>query len=461
MQVLGWRSSRHALFALTGHFQNPGPFGGFIACVMAVAGAWLMGSPVKPGMTKEKMGTKKMTTIVSVFAWVALGMGLLVLPASMSRAGWLGLAVALGVEWMRSPIRSGMTKSLLRLLIGCSVVLVLLVGAFLLKPDSALGRLHVWRMECRAIAERPWSGAGPGMGPWAYGDAQEAFFREHLETVSAATIRVAGCPDHAYNEYLGIGVEYGLPAMVLAVLLVVSSIVVLHKAGSPLAAGLTAWAVFACASYPLAVPQLQILGVVFVISGVISGLLMIPNKVIAVVLAALVLVATGWMGFADQGRRMTETGQRVTETGQRMTENGWRMMKKGEREREEARVVYADGYALHLAGWYVESTQLLEKGARMSCDPMFEIIMGKNAEALGDCEKAAALYGKAHYMVPSRLYPLVRLMRLQIRQGRDPQALETARQIVAMPVNGRNAGMVRLHEETQKTLDSLIVVTRR
>ena len=461
MQVLGWRSSRHALFALTGHFQNPGPFGGFIACVMAVAGAWLMGSPVKPGMTKEKMGTKKMTTIVSVFAWVALGMGLLVLPASMSRAGWLGLAVALGVEWMRSPIRSGMTKSLLRLLIGCSVVLVLLVGAFLLKPDSALGRLHVWRMECRAIAERPWSGAGPGMGPWAYGDAQEAFFREHLETVSAATIRVAGCPDHAYNEYLGIGVEYGLPAMVLAVLLVVSSIVVLHKAGSPLAAGLTAWAVFACASYPLAVPQLQILGVVFVISGVISGLLMIPNKVIAVVLAALVLVATGWMGFADQGRRMTETGQRVTETGQRMTENGWRMMKKGDREREEARVVYADGYALHLAGWYVESTQLLEKGARMSCDPMFEIIMGKNAEALGDCEKAAALYGKAHYMVPSRLYPLVRLMRLQIRQGRDPQALETARQIVAMPVNGRNAGMVRLHEETQKTLDSLIVVTRR
>ena len=36
-QVLGWRSSRHALYALTGHFQNPGPFGGFIACVMAVA----------------------------------------------------------------------------------------------------------------------------------------------------------------------------------------------------------------------------------------------------------------------------------------------------------------------------------------------------------------------------------------------------------------------------------------
>ena len=97
----------------------------------------------------------------------------------------------------------------------------------------------------------------------------------------------------------------------------------------------------------------------------------------------------------------------------------------------------------------------------MSSDPMFEIIMGKNAEALGDIDKAASLYEKAHYMVPSRLYPLVRLMRLRVRQGRDGDALATAWQIVAMPVNDRNAGMVRLHEETQKTLDSLIVVTGR
>ena len=42
LQVLGWRMSRHSLYALTGHFNNPGPYGGFIACVMAVAAAWVM-----------------------------------------------------------------------------------------------------------------------------------------------------------------------------------------------------------------------------------------------------------------------------------------------------------------------------------------------------------------------------------------------------------------------------------
>ena len=501
-QVLGWRSSRHALFALTGHFQNPGPFGGFIACVMAVAGAWVMGfadrgrrmtggsrrmTEEETGMMTEGAGmaedsslslrmtrrSLRMTMVVNGIAWAALGMGFLVLPASMSRAGWLGLAVALGVEWMRSPIRSGMTKegsgttqpsrhagqrSGIRWVAGVALCLALLVGAFLLKPDSALGRVHVWRMECRAIAERPWTGAGPGMGPWAYGEAQEAFFREHLETASPATIRVAGCPDHAYNEYLGIGVEHGIPAMVLAVLLVVSSIAVLHKAGSPLAAGLTAWSVFACASYPLAVPQLRILGSVFIVAAVITGALQTGGRCLryAALLPLVSAVAlTLWIKIPGQARN---DGRMVRNDG-RMVRNDGRMVRND--AAEDIRAVYAEGYALHQAGRYAESTELLEKGALMSCDPMFEIIMGKNAEALGDFGRAAALYEKAHYMVPSRLYPLVRLMRLQVRQGRDGEALATARQIVAMPVNGRNAGMVRLHGDAAQALDSLKTVIGR
>lgn len=317
-QVLGWRSSRHALYALTGHFQNPGPFGGFIACVMAVAGAWLL----IPGPDKcvfrcnsrsRGQGLHRLwpismpgilsvvTWITTVLAWSALATGILVLPASMSRAGWLGLAIALGIEWLRvqperqglggafarvgsgeaerspiappGPLPSGKRTRAQRRVIVFAVGLALLAGAFALKPDSALGRLHVWRMECRAIAERPWRGAGPGMGPWAYGEAQEAFFRERLATVSPATIRVAGCPEYAFNEFLGLGVEYGLPALLLSMLLVVSSILVLHRSNSPLAAGLTAWAVFACASYPLSVPQHRILGTIFIIVAIIAGAL--------------------------------------------------------------------------------------------------------------------------------------------------------------------------------------------
>lgn len=457
MQVLGWRTSRHALYALTGHFDNPGPFGGLVACVMAVAAGWLMRFPVEPGMTKQMPGMTELglgmtepglgMKIMGVLAWVTLGMGMLVLPASMSRAGWLALAVALVVEALRQTrVRGWVLERRWVIPVCVAGMAVLLAGAFLLKPDSALGRLHIWRMECRAIAEHPWTGAGPGMGPWAYGEAQEAFFREHLETASPAVVRVAGCPEYAFNEFLGIGMEYGVPGLLLSVLLVIASIAALNKARSPFSAGLTAWAVFACASYPLSVPQLRILGAGLLLVAMVAGVLQVRSWRVGLLPAVAAVLLAVWMMRFPVEPRMTKQ------------EAGMTALRSGMTEREDFRAVYAQGYALHQAGRYEESTALLERGARMSCDPMFEIIMGKNAEALGEDVRAEALYEKAHYMVPSRLYPLVRLMRLRVRQGRNAEALEMARRIVAMPVNKRHAGMVKLRDETRATLDSLEII---
>ena len=457
MQVLGWRMSRHSLYALTGHFNNPGPFGGFIACVMAVAAAWVMRFPVKPGMTKGGPGMTRsfgrlrmtLTGIITILVWVTIGMGMLVLPASMSRAGWLALLVALAVEAIRMPqVREWIRKQRWMIPAGGVGVIALLAGAFLIKPESALGRLHIWRMECLAIAERPWTGAGPGMEAWAYGEAQEAFFRAHLETASPTVVRVSGCPEYAFNEFLGIGVEYGVPGLLLSVLLVAASIAVLYKARSPFAAGLTAWSVFACASYPLSVPQLRLLGAGFVLIALIVGILQVRSWRMGVLPVIVAGLLAGWMGFRVKPG-MTKECPRMTKE--------W----LGTARKENFRAVYAQGYALHQAGRYAESTEVLERGTRMSCDPMFEIILGKNAEALGDDTRAEALYEKAHYMVPSRLYPLVRLMRLQVRTGRNREALETARRIVMMPVNERHAGMVKLREETKVTLDSLETVLRK
>ncbi len=429
MQALGWRPSRHVLYALTGHFSNPGPFGGFVACVMAVAGAFLLRFPAKPGKSQEAIAGM----VLRMLAWGALGMGVTVLPASMSRAGWLALAVALAVEALRlSRVREWIGRRKWLIPVSALLVVALLVGAFLIKTESALGRLHIWRMECRAIAERPWTGAGPGKALWAYGEAQEAFFRENLETVSSTVIRVAGCPEYAFNEFLGQGVEYGLPALLLAILLVVSAVIVLHRAGSPFAAGLTAWSVFACASYPLSTPLLRILVFGLLLVAILTGCFRARKRPAGLLPLVAALLLVGWMGLNGSFR---ETG------------------------RESFRSVYARGYALHQAGRYSESSAVLERGAKLSCDPMFEVILGRNAEALGEVDKAEALYEKAHYMVPSRLYPLVRQMRLQIRQGRDKDALRTARQIALMPVNDRHAGMVRLREESMATLDSLQAVT--
>lgn len=64
---------------------------------------------------------------------------------------------------------------------GIGIFFVLIVGgagAFFLKPDSALGRLFLWKITCQAITKYPW-GCDKGFA-FAYGEAQEAYFPREI-----------------------------------------------------------------------------------------------------------------------------------------------------------------------------------------------------------------------------------------------------------------------------------------
>jgi hypothetical protein len=209
---------------MTGHFSNPGPFGGFIACIMAVAFAW-----VYPSL-REKPNGSSIKKVTEGIALIALAAGMLVLPASMSRAAWLGLAVAVAVTLLGDDgARSWVRRHRFVIPLGAVVVAALMAGAFLLKRDSAVGRLHIWDIEARAVMTRPLFGAGPGLGLGAYGDAQAAFFRDRLPDPSMADpesfsqlpapsvadtgsfarlpmllrtrVQAAGCPEYPFNEF--------------------------------------------------------------------------------------------------------------------------------------------------------------------------------------------------------------------------------------------------------------------
>lgn len=427
LQVFGLRESPHALFALTGLFRNPGPYGCFLACVSTVAGSWLLAYPSScrnTGLLRGMAGLAKLS----------FALCLIILPATMSRVAWLALVLALGVEALhRSDVREwlGKRKKWLPFYgIGCVMAVI---GGYLIKPESALGRFHIWRMELLALGIHPWTGVGAGKATWAYGEAQELFFRKHLDSVSPATIRIAGCPEYAFNEYLGIGIEYGIPAMAIFIALLISAILVFNDGFRHFGAGLTAWSVIAITSYPLSVSQLQLMLFCLICAAVALGilrLLCIGYSFKSLMPSLAVVLLFVWVVFIGGHKPWTV-------------------------DKDEFRILFAEGYYLHQEGRFAESTLVLEQGAQMSSDPMFEVIMGKNAEAVGDYERAEGLYKRAHFRVPSRLYPLVRLMRLQIRLGRNTEALETARLIVGMPVNERHEGMVRLYEETRMTLDSL------
>ena len=104
-----------------------------------------------------------------------------------------------------------------------------------------------------AIAESPVIGHGTGNFVSAYGRAQENYFAdgEFSETEEL----VAGSPEYAFNEYLQVAVEYGIPF-----LLVVSLVIVfcLWKGSSEgrigLCGGVISFLVFSFSSYPMQIP---------------------------------------------------------------------------------------------------------------------------------------------------------------------------------------------------------------
>lgn len=433
---------------MTGSFANSGPYGGFLSTCIAVmlAAVWKL--------------RKSQNLYDKILLWLSVVsgcLGMIVLPASMSRAGLVALAVTAGVFVLIQTEIQAVLRSHKWIMPSIVALMAAVgIGAFTLKKDSALGRFHIWEMEVLAIADKPLIGHGYGNALGAYGDAQAKYFES--EERSQERVRIAGCPEYAFNEYLRCGMEFGIPGLVLALAITGIGIVLLYRGKSALACGLTSWSVFAMASYPLSVWQLRLLLAVFLGAG--AGINLNVGKAmnrilvaVAVAVAAFVLVL--WL--PENAEKKEAENEWLEE--QRNLKLGFyegvadRLAALYPQLNTDFRYMYDYGYALHNEGRYAESNEVLRKGASASSDPMFYNIIGKNFEAMRDYPEAERNYIHSHYMVPSRLYPYILLMELKEKQGNTEQALIYARKALSLPVNPKNMSMGDLHDRAKKYYD--------
>lgn len=448
MQLLGIAVSHNSMCPMTGGFANSGPYGGFLAVCIAVvfAAAW-----------RWRDSVNLYDRILFWLSSVSGCLGIVVLPASMSRAGLIALAVS-GVVFAltKTEIKSYLRSHKWLPLSVVAVSLAIGAGAFCLKKDSALGRFHIWEMELRAIADKPLTGHGYGNALGSYGDAQAEYFEG--EERGQERVKIAGCPEYAFNEYLRLGMEFGILGLLLSVAVIVLGTMMLCHSDSSLTFGLVAWGTFAMASYPLAVWQLRLLLAVF-LGAAIGVSVKVGKKGRLILVPALVCLSVGSMlVWLPENKHRKEAESKWLEE-RRFTNFGIfdgmadRLAILYPQLRRNFRYLYDYGYALHKECRYEESNVILREGALISSDPMFYNIIGKNHEALGDYELAERNYIHAHNMVPSRLYPYILLMEMKERQGNTEQALAYARKALSLPVNERNMSMRDLHERARKYYD--------
>lgn len=436
MQLAGREASRHHLFDVTGTFFNPGPYAIFVAVVLAVSVAWWYrhGEAFAGRGRWSRMGACSVAA-VAVFCFP-------VLVATWSRAAWVAVAVAAACLLWKAHRRM--------VLWGMGVAVCAGVAAYFLKQGSADGRLLM-----TMVAGRAWAGewlCGHGLGGYAqaYGAAQEAFFAAHPGSPLSV---VAGSPEYAFNGVLGVGVEQGVLGAVPALVLGLWSLSVLCRRGEVSAYGWLVLLVSSLFSYPFALWPFLSLAVAWVALAVSleAGTAEVRwwkrTAVWPVVAAGGLCV---WHLSACTARRVEayEEFRRVRGIQDVAFLEDYR--KKYEDLKAYPDFLFTFGTALREAGRYNESNAMLRQGTRVSCDPVFYTLMGNNYRDLGAVAEAESAYRKAFGMLPGRMYPLYRLMKLYEAEGQMRKAEEMARQIIAFRPKVDSPAVREMKNEAKK-----------
>ena len=448
-QVYGYTASNHSLYALTGSFYNPGPYSGFLAmCFPVCLHEWL-----KRGKT--------------VGGYIALGVLLLmlcVLPAGMSRSAWLAAGIASAyIGWMhyKKKITAGIRKHKI-LTIGAVIALFFVLGgAYLLKKDSADGRLLIWKVAVQAIGEKPLTGYGWDYMAGAYGEAQEKYFSKGEYTKQEE--HVAGSPEYVFNEYLQAAMAWGVPVLCVILLLVITAMAGHQLSGNyGLFGSMLSLAVFSFSSYPFQFPLFVAALGLLVLVGLMGWLHVFPVcALFPVVLCWAVSIYGGYAYFTHVQERETVNNQwqrvRMFYHSGAYTEAVETYKPFYEEMKWNARYLFELGHACHKAGKHEESNRYLKEALKVSADPMILNIIGKNCQA----EK---LYLEAeHYLLrsvsrlPGRIYPYYLLFKLydEMPEGKYAEGRKewAARMVLEKEPKVESTAIREMREEVRKRIN--------
>lgn len=448
-QLYGFATSGHSMYALTGSFFNPGPYSGYLAMILPVClYQWLVCG-------------RRGGRVVSGGVMLLI---LCVLPAGMSRSAWLAAGVsclcvyAWHMDWtdkFRLLWQQQRQRVVMVVVGGFCVLLLAGYLLFVLKPDSARGRLFMWKITCRAIAEKPLTGYGIHNFAAAYGNAQETYFA--AGDYEPWEERVAGSPEYAFNEYLQVAVELGIP---LAVCLLVVVVLCLYrgvrKGRYGICGAILSLMIFSFSSYPLQLP-------VFIVT--FGGLL------VACLFGADrwqwlgVAVSVGIIGgFRLKNDLQVEQACREWMNARVLYNAG--AYQSAEKEygrlypllRDRASFLFEYGHGLHKQQQFGKSNRILKEALQRSCDPMILNVIGKNYQQMGDCLSAEDWFIRSTHRLPGRIYPYYLLAKLYAEPGfRQPDKFEKMKRMVLTKEPKVHSTAIRQMREEIKKIQLIFV----
>lgn len=486
LQLFGYHSSMNSAFKMTGNFINPGPYGGFLAVTgICGLGLYLFKEELTSLVMKSKENgqisiiNKVKEQFFSYLPLMGVGIILMVVPATQSRASWLaflsGLIYLIVYKYsqvvfhLKERLFSLSRFTRLILIFSVSVIFSLgLYGLIHLKTASASGRLLVWKTSANIIKENPFTGTGYDRFQSHYMEAQAQYFKGNINTSEA---NLADNTMYAFNEPLQFLVENGLIGFILLLVLVTTLLSV-------------------------KVPQkdnwLKILAISILISGFIFSLFSYPSQILPIKIVMVTAVA---LLARITSKNFVFTLPKTTWKGKNLMFKVFSVIlilifsgiifyqisftKKSYQHWQRALVIYNYGSydessaefkkampVLHANGEFLmqygkslimegknrEGIRILTEAQIHLNNTVIQTSIGNAYKELKEFRKAEQAYIKAAFMAPNRFYPHYLLAKLYQVSNEPEKAKAKAREILNKPVKVPSPAIKEMKEEMKSIL---------
>jgi O-antigen polymerase len=479
LQLYGYFPSLHRDFNITGGFFNPGPYAGYLGSVFPVAlGLWLYRTRLLHGEARDGLEIKP-SFFSSYSLWVYTGIVagvaiLLVLPAAQSRAGLLAVAAGSayllyrrygGAEWLSLQLNTPLKK-----LVSVSLAVVILAGTFagfyLIKQDSADGRMLIWKATALLIQEQPVTGLGFDRFQAGYMNAQAAYFMNHPGDPDAP---LAADNRYAFNEFLQFAAEQGVIG--LALLFLVGILIIRTKGQSNSIwliiskAGILATVVFGLFSYPAQILPIKLNLVLFLAVVASFGkpirirAISIPEKVKPWLKGSLLVVVLAGAIAGILHLNELRNASKTWKLGLDLYNSGNIEQSLLAYERVEpvfnrkGDFLMNYGKALSMAGVHEKAIQVLNKAENHLNNTIIQTALGDSYKALERFDKSEQAYLLAGHMLPDRFYPKYLLATLYEETGRWDKAVSLAMELVSKEPKIESTAVHEIKQEMAMLLE--------
>ncbi|GEM_PF-2794142 len=260
LQLIGIAEHYNSRNLPTGSFQNPGPYGGYLAMVFPMALYYILRDfHVLKCTTNKLLRPFYLRFYLSFFTLISIAF---MLHLANSRASWLAALIsgitivfAVIVKLKKINIKSFVNIHKIKLILGVSFLLIVLSltvhHLYGIRKGSSDTRVLIWKISLPIIPQQP-SGVGIGHYLGAYTKAHIKYMNSPNATTQDKKLAI--CTRFSYNEYITICIEFGILGLLFYLLSIIGAVFIgfKNKRFAP-TASIISLSVFASMSYPFSI----------------------------------------------------------------------------------------------------------------------------------------------------------------------------------------------------------------